>query len=622
MIIATAGHVDHGKTALVKALTGVDTDRLEEERQRGLSINLGFAYASTDSGERLGFVDVPGHIRFIANMVAGVAGIDMALLTVAADDGVMPQTIEHLDILQLLGVGKALVALTKTDKASPARQEEVTQAIKALLAGSRFQGAAILPVSAITGEGMAALRQALAAAAKTLEARRQEGHFRLAIDRRFTVKGAGLVVTGSVFAGQVSLGEELLLAPQMQPVKVRGLRVQDQAAEAAVQGDRAAVNIASQTPLRPVDIHRGDWLTGNPAPASSRFDARLRLLASAKPLRHWTPVHLHTAASHATARVAVLEGGALEPGQEGLVQILIAKPVSLCVGDLLLLRDQAALRTLGGATVLAIDSPARGRARPERLARLQAMDPRDLPASLARLLQLQSGGVALAPLAQAWNLPPPALKALLPAGAISIKGDLALAAEHLQPHLDAALAALRQWHKENPGKPGLPLGQLARHFPSAALAKFVMDRLLASKAVVRKGSLWALPGHAASLSKREAALFAKAEPLLAANPSRPPVVHELAAAMKIPPQELGKALEAAAKLGLLLRPARNRYYLPEGMASLRASLEALAAAKGSFTVQDFRDATGIGRNLSIEILEHFDRAGLTRRTGDARRLAR
>ena len=620
MIIATAGHVDHGKTALVKALTGVDTDRLEEERRRGLSINLGFAYASTDAGKRLGFVDVPGHIRFIANMVAGVAGIDLALLAVAADDGVMPQTIEHLDILQLLGVGKALVALTKIDRASPARQEEVAQAIQALLAGSRFRGAAILPVSAITGEGMEALQQALAAAAKTLESRRPRGHFRLAIDRRFTVKGAGLVVTGSVFAGQVNLGDELLLAPQMQPVKVRGLRVQDQAAETAAQGDRAAVNIAGQAQLRPADIHRGDWLTANPAPASSRFDARLRLLASAGPLRHWTPVHLHTAASHTTARVAVLEGGAIQPGEEGLVQIQAAKPVSLCLGDLLLLRDQAALQTLGGATVLAVDSPARGRARPARLAWLKALDPDDLPASLARLLQLQSGGVALEPLAQAWNLSTEALAGLLPAGAISIQGELALAAEHLEPHLDAAQAALRQWHAENPGKPGLPLGQLARHFPSATLAEFVMEKLLERKAVARKGSLWALPGHAASLSKREAALFAKAEPLLAARPSRPPVVHELAAAMKVPPQELGRALEAATKLGLLLRPARNRYYLPEGMASLRASLEALAAAKGSFTVQDFRDATGIGRNLSIEILEHFDSAGLTRRSGDARRL--
>ncbi|MGI9323101.1 MAG: selenocysteine-specific translation elongation factor, partial [Pseudomonadales bacterium] len=242
MIIATAGHVDHGKTSLVKSLTGIDTDRLAEEQARGLTINLGFAYTQSATGQRLGFVDVPGHIRFIGNMLAGVAGIDMALLVVAADDGVMPQTVEHLHLLNLLGVRLGLVALTKTDRVNPTRIAEVSQALEQLLANTRLAGADIIPVSATTGDGIDRLRQALNLAAENYQRRSPEGLFRLAIDRSFNVKGAGLVVTGSVFAGQVNSGDELLLAPQGMPVRVRSLRTQNEAAESAQAGDRAALN--------------------------------------------------------------------------------------------------------------------------------------------------------------------------------------------------------------------------------------------------------------------------------------------------------------------------------------------------------------------------------------------
>ena len=707
MIIATAGHVDHGKTALVKALTGVDTDRLEEEKARGLSINLGFAYTGEGPGKRLGFVDVPGHVRFIGNMLAGVACVDLALLTVAADDGVMPQTREHLDILNLLGIDQALVALTKIDRADKARLAQVKEDIQTLLAGTRFQGAAVHPVCALSGEGLAELQAALAAAAASQSARQASGRFRLAIDRRFTVKGAGLVVTGSVFAGQAQVGDELLLAPQMLPVRVRGLRTQDQVADSAKAGDRAAVNLTGPAQLHLEDIHRGNWLTANPGAAVNRFDARLRLLPSEKPLRHWTPVHLHTAANDTTARVAVLEGGAIQPGEEGLVQLALASPINVCVGDLLIVRDQGAQRTLGGGRALAIDSPARGRAKPERVALVKAVEPDDLAGSLARLLQLQGQGVALAPLANAFNLTAEALATLLPKGAANIGTKLALAPEHLQRHLQQATTELAEWHKDNPRKPGLPLNQLTPLFlsvkptlaakspqapedasrqpqpsagaarqprssvstarqpplsssaarqprPSAsaalqpplstgatrqprpfagaarqpqaleqqlALATFVMERLLEQGKVERKGNLWALPGHAASLSSQEAALFARVEPLLAKQPTRPPVVHELAAQLKVAPKELSRLLEQATKLGLLQRPAQNRYFIPEGMATLEASLQALAKAKPRFTAADFRDATGIGRNLAIEILEHFDRTGLTRRQGDTRQLS-
>ena len=624
MIIATAGHVDHGKTALVKALTGVDTDSLAEEKARGLTINLGFAYTQTAAGQRLGFVDVPGHIRFINNMLAGVAGIDLALLVVAADDGIMPQTVEHLAILNLLEVSRGLVALTKTDRAEPPRVKAVRRSIEDLLAGTGLAGAAIYPVSAMTGEGVDSLQQALAQAALGPEAQHQAGLFRLAIDRSFKVKGAGLVVTGSVFSGEVHTGDELTLAPQGIPVRVRGLHTQNQAADRGAAGDRLAVNITSTEQLQLEHIHRGNWLTTNPAPATARFDALLRLLPGEAPLRHWTPVHLHTAANHATGRVAVLEHGSIAPGGTGLVQLVTDKAINLCVGDRLVVRDQAALRTLGGGRVINTESPARGRAKPERLALLQALEPAEPQRNLEKLLALQASGVALAPFAGAHNLALEAVLGQLPEGTALAGDGLAIAPQHLQRHVEQLIAKLDAWHKANPTKPGLPLNQLKRLFLKDlpdSLVGFMVEQLLGKRELQRQGNIWARPGHSAKLSSREAALFGLAEPLLAEQPTRPPVLHDLAGSLKVAPTELAKALDQAAKLGLVVRPVKNRYFLPQGMEALTACATKLAAAQGRFTVKDFRDASGIGRNLTIEILEYFDRTGITRRLGDERALA-
>ena len=314
MIIATAGHIDHGKTALVRALTGVDTTHLPEERARGITVDLGYAYAAGPDGRRIGFVDVPGHERLVRTMVAGATGVDLALLVVAADDGPMPQTREHLAILDLLDLKRAVVALTKSDRVDPVRLALAAAEVAAMLRGTALAGAPILPCSSLTGDGIPALRALLQAAA-AVPAAPPRGGFRLAVDRAFTVAGAGLVVTGAVHGGDVAVGQRLVLARSGAEVRVRGLHAQNRPAERGQAGQRLALNIAGPRLDRSPPA-RGDWLVAPGLEAeSARLDVALRLLpGEARALRHWTPVHVHLGAADIPGRVGLLEGTSLEPG--------------------------------------------------------------------------------------------------------------------------------------------------------------------------------------------------------------------------------------------------------------------------------------------------------------------
>ena len=377
MIVATAGHVDHGKTALVRALTGVDTDRLPEEKKRGLTIDLGFAYHPLGDGHVLGFVDVPGHERFVRNMLAGVGFIDIALVVVAADDGVMPQTHEHAAILDLLGVTECIAVVSKVDKVEAVRADEVSEEVDALLSTTGMQGAGIHQVSALSGDGMDALAGALHARALSLAARAANGKFRLCVDRAFMLKGAGLVVTGTVHAGIASTGDRLVVTPSGYDARIRGIHAQDRPAERARAGERCALNLAGRD-IESGAIARGDWIVDHALHApSDRIDVRLQVLADeTRALRHWTPVHAHLAAAHSTARVAVLGAGSIAPGDSGRVQVVLDHPLHALAGDRIVIRDQSATRTMGGGTIIDPFSPKRGRARPARLAWLDAIEVR------------------------------------------------------------------------------------------------------------------------------------------------------------------------------------------------------------------------------------------------------
>lgn len=630
MIIATSGHIDHGKTVLVKALTGVDTDRLPEEKKRGISIDLGYAYSPLDGEEVLGFIDVPGHERFVRNMLAGVTGIDYALLVVAADDGPMPQTEEHLAILDLLGLTKGAIALTKIDRVDPARVEEVGELMELLLDGTALEGAPVFPVSGVTGDGVPALREHLQTVARDFANDEASGPFRLAIDRRFTVPGAGLVVTGTVFSGRVAVDDRLIISPSGLAARVRGIHAQNQESGSGQVGQRCALNIAGPD-LSKDTVHRGDWIVAPSAHApTKRLDARIRLLRSEpRPLKHWTPVHLHLGAVDVSARVAILGDRQIAPGDSALVQLVLDHPIGALRDDRLILRDQSATRTMAGGRVLDPYAPARGRARPQRLEIVAAMEIDDPAASLGKLLDLSPNGVDLSQFAVTWNLGPDhasALFEIVPMARVGRAGEeTGVAPTRWDALASEALAALGRFHEKSPDRFGPAENALRLSFekpPPPGLFAELIAALAADGKMVSANKQLRLPDHQPVMADKDKQLWARVEPVLVAGGLQPPAVHDLAADLGVAPDPLFGFLRRAAAQGLVIHIGKNRFLPPAAVRELGEIAESLALTTegGMITAAAFRGESGIGRNLAIEILEHFDQAGLTRRIGDARRI--
>ena len=630
MIVATAGHVDHGKTSLVKALTGVDADRLPEEKRRGMTIDLGFAYlpgagASGDAAT-LGFVDVPGHERFVHNMLAGVAGIDCALLVIAADDGPMPQTREHVAILDLLGTRAGAVALTKIDAVEPARIAAVTIEINALLVGTSLATSPVFPVSSITRHGLPALLAHLQSLthARTSTA---QGRFRMTVDRSFSVAGAGLVVTGTIIAGEIAVGAEVRVLLAGANARVRGLHAQSRAAGRARAGERCAINLAGSG-LNHTDIARGDWIVSAGAAASvRRVDLRVRVLASeARPLKHWTPVHAHIGAADVTGRVALLERNAIESGESGLAQLVLDSPVGACHGDVVVLRDQSARRTLGGGRVIDIFAPPRGRARPARIAYLKAMEHGDTARALQETLAVSPAGLDLQRFAACRNLTIPELEAAVThSGMHRVNSDAGFLPAHWDAARKAALAMAVAWHLRTPNSPGVPEGRLLEgaHLPLTNAARTALaNDLVATGQLKRAGAALCLPNHSVGFEGADQILWERVRVALAAADARPPTIAEVSTSLKEAPRSVKDLLARAAKQQLAWRVSEERFALRATVHAWAAHAAALAgpAREKRFSAADFRDRSGIGRNLSIEILEFFDRVKLTRRIGDARLL--
>ena len=580
MIVATAGHVDHGKTSLVKALTGVDADRLPEEKRRGMTIDLGFAYAGG-----LGFVDVPGHERFVHNMLAGVSGIDLALLVVAADDGPMPQTREHLAILHLLGVPRLAVALTKIDRVPAERAAEVTGEIAALL-----PDVPVFPLSSVTGSGIDELKRFLEEHAARLVPRNAHGNFRMSVDRCFTVAGAGLVVTGTAMSGEVEVGAEVRALLAGVRARVRGLHAHNAPAQRGRAGERLALNLAGIDGKAP--IARGDWIVAGAVPAPvRRFDARLRVIDAS--LKHWAAVHVHLGAADVMGRIAFLDDG-------GLVQLHLERPVGAVRGERFIVRDASARRTLGGGTVIDVFPPARGRAKPERLAWLAAMELEDDEAALQALLACSPAGVDMARFAANRNLP--------------AASGWRFSEPHWRALREKALASLAAWHARAPDLVGPPEDRLLEgtRLPLEVLHQLT-EALVHDNLVIREGRSVRLATHRIEVSPLDAAVWKKIEPLLEAAGPRPPTLSELAASTRIETRVIEAALSRLARHGKVVRVSKNRFFLP---ASLR-QLEAIAEGMEQVTAAAFRDRSGLGRNLAIEVLEFFDRIKFTRRVGDA-----
>jgi len=626
MIVATAGHVDHGKTLLVKALTGVDTDRLPDEKRRGLTIDLGFAYLPDVDAGTIGFIDVPGHERFVHNMLCGVAGIDTALFVVAADDGPMPQTLEHLAILDLLDVRHGLVALTKIDRVTVERVEAVRAEIERLLGRTTLAGAPIFPVSAVTGEGIAPLAGQLRSIAGQLPRRATDGNFRLAVDRAFIVAGAGLVVTGTVFSGELASGDPVRVLAAGATGRARTIHAQNAEAPRGRAGERCALNLAG-TSLKHDEIRRGDWIVTGPVPAPvTRIDARLRVLTDeARPLRHWTPVHVHLGASSVTGRVATLEAKEIAPGKSGLVQLVLERPVGAVHGDHLILRDQSARRTIGGGRVIDVFPPVRGRAKSERLDALRVMESSDPKDALTALLDRTAKGLDLERFAACRNLTEAESKRLFDAVPMtrveSGAQRLGFTSAHWNELRAAALKSVAAWHARAPDSPGPPEDRIldGKGLPRAVVVA-IANELVRAGALARSGANVRLPTHRSDFVPADAELWQRVVKLLEAEDARPPTVAEVAEGLRAAPKNVQGLLDRATRRGLAVRVSQTRFFLPRTVARLAGIAEALAKTheQGRITAAAFRDASGLGRNLSIEVLEFFDRVRFTRRVGDAR----
>jgi selenocysteine-specific elongation factor len=631
MILATAGHIDHGKTALVRALTGVDADRLPEEKRRGLTIDLGFAYRTLPDGTELGFVDVPGHERFLPNMLAGVLSIDRVLLIVAADDGPRPQTLEHLDVLELVGIAEVTGIVTKIDRVGDERRAAVIAEVGALLAAAGYVDSPIYPVSSVSGEGIAALvdhlRDAARAAAVARAAHPATGGFRLAIDRAFSLPGIGLVVTGTATAGSVGIGDRLCLSPRGIEVRVRGLHAHNRAIEQTSQGERCALNLAGNFPDGG-EPSRGDWVVApelhNPV---SRIDVALTVSRAApSPLRSGLPVHVHLGTEDRVARLTVLGTRSVAMGENALAQLDLDRPIGALWGDRVIVRDHAARHTLAGGKVLDPAGPRRGRASPERLMALAALAEADAGDALEKLVAA-AGIVALAPFAQSRNLKLAEVEALAEAAELSRVGSgaatYAVDPRRLADLGDEIATALADVHRAQPDALGPARGALLARLrgraPEAALDA-ALTVLIAAGRVVRDGAVLRLPEHQPRLSRDDERLWGRVQPLLAEGLLRPPRVRELAPELGLEPEALTRFMRRVERFGRLAPVAANRFFLPETIAAFADIAAALAdqAPDRDFTAAAFKDRTGIGRNLTIEVLEYLDRIGVTRRVGEAR----
>lgn len=589
IIVGTAGHIDHGKTTLVHALTGIDTDRLAEEKRRGISIELGFAHLDLGAGLTAGFVDVPGHERFVKTMVAGVTGIDLVLLVISADESIKPQTREHFDICRLLGVRQGIVVITKSDAVDPDLVELVKLEAEDFVAGSFLEGAPILAVSARTGQGLDDLKQAIRQQAAAAPTRASRQPLRLPIDRTFAMKGFGTVVTGTLSAGAIQPEQEVELQPLQRRLRVRGVQVHGKPAKAAHAGQRTAVNLAG---IEHTDIARGMVLTApNTLRPVSVIDCRLTLLPGTKPLHGRTPIHFHAG----TAEVV----GAARPLTDGLVRIRLREPLLLLPGDRFILRKFSPVITIGGGEVIEIDPPRKSRA--TRLA------PLTTPERAALLVRDSVHGIAKTDLL--WRLGEPVTAGLEIAGFCVDPAWL----ESKQPELEKALA---NYHKANPLLPGMPREELrTKVIPKAPPALF--EALLkANKKLTAQADTVRLTTHKVQLQQDEQDARTKIESAFEKGGLAVPSQREVLTASGVDATRAAILLATLLKEKKLVRVSADLVFHHTAIDALKALL---ATHKGKpFAVGEFKDWTGCSRKYAIPLLEFLDRERLTRREGDAR----
>jgi selenocysteine-specific elongation factor len=631
LIIGTAGHIDHGKTSLVRALTGQDTDRLKEERERGISIDLGFAHFDLDDG-RAGVVDVPGHERFIKNMLAGAHGMDLVLFTVAADDGVMPQTEEHLDILHLLGVRRGIFVVTKCDLVDAARVATVRDEIEILALDSTLEGAPIVAVSTLTGEGLEALRSAIAQQLRAPAPPAPPGPFRLPVDRAFVVHGHGVVVTGTAIAGTVHEGDRVRVLPGGDVARVRNLQVHGAPVAEARHGQRVAMNLAG---VERTDLGRGFVVCDERLQrTTARLDAWVEVRPGARrPIASHGRVRVHVGTAEVLGKAVLLDTrDALGPREAGWAQIVLQEPVPALRGDRFVLRDETARWTLGGGVVVNPIAARHRRGEPALADHLTALRDGDPVTACRTLLAVipdfacDCDAIALALTLEAAQVP------RLLAGVPDVlpipdaqHPEAWTTAEKWDRVVAAILELVAAAHREHPTAAGVEMEPVRSQLPLEVDPKtfrWCIDRLTAARRLVRDESLLRLPAHRVSLGAAARALGDRLDGLLAAGGFTPPDLRQLAEALGVDRGTLRQVTGVLEQEGRIVRIAPDLYFARAAVAEAQERLAAHCRAHGDITAAAFRDLIGASRKFAIAFLDWCDRTGVTTRVGDLRRLRR
>jgi selenocysteine-specific elongation factor len=626
IIIGTAGHIDHGKTAVVKALTGIDADRLAEEKRRGITIDLGFAHMALptpDGGTlQIGFVDVPGHERFVRNMLAGVGGIDLVLLVIAADESIKPQTREHFDILQLIGVQRGITVLTKSDTVDAETLDVVRLEVEEFLRGTFLERAPIVPVSSLTGAGLDDLKRAIAAAAAEIPARDSQALARLPIDRVFTMKGFGTVVTGTLISGTIRKDEDMEVFPSGRRVRVRGVQVHGKQAGAAVAGQRTALNLAGASTE---DLSRGMMLVPPDTFATTRrADVRLTLLASApRRLRSLSRVHFHSYTMETVTELVLHNSKDLAPGTEAFARVKLPAAALLMPGDRFIIRQFSPVITIGGGTVLDAAPIPR---QPELADFLQLLSAGDRTLVLERRIQRRNrAGLSLAQLVAETGWRRESIQAVL-APALNRKqvhraGDTLIDGIALTALQALVLAAVAAFHKKNSLSPGMAKEELREHGKaSPEVFALAIEQLAHERKIEIAGDIVRLPGHGVMMKDEEAESKKKIEDAFAAAGLKVPALHEVLAGLKIDKARAQKIVTLLLREKLLIKISDELVFHRSALDQLRRQIAAHKSKSPIIDVAAFKDMTGVSRKYAIPLLEYLDRERVTRRVGDSRQI--
>jgi selenocysteine-specific elongation factor len=630
IILGTAGHIDHGKTSLIKALTGVNTDRLKEEQARGITIELGFASMDLPGGWHLGIVDVPGHEKFVKNMVAGATGIDMVAMVIAADEGVMPQTREHMEICALLGIQHGLIALTKTDLVDEEWMELVIEDIRDFSRGTFLEDCAIVPVSSATGDGIQAFVDTLEELSAAVPERSVTNLFRLPVDRVFTMKGFGTVITGSLVSGRVKVGDTITIYPSMITSKVRGIQVHNESVEEAGPGMRTAINFQG---LEKASVNRGEVIsTPRSLKPSYMVDVSLHFLNSNhKPAKNRTKVRFHTGTSEVFGYLVLLDREDLKPGEDIVAQLRLDTPVSLVRDDRFVIRSYSPVRTIGGGKVLNPVPPKHKQFQPKVVEGLKGLI--DNPPEEVVSFHVQDAdvtGVTYSNLVIMTNLPEKQLTSITQ-GLSSTREIIQIDKENrLFVHKsvfaslqDNMVSSLENYHQANPLKAGMSKEELKSKFPMKAADKLfsaVMNQMLKANTIVQEGEVVKLEGHKVSLGFDQTTIKEKVLDIYQKSGLTPPYFKEVTKTLGVDPAVAKDVLMLLVNEGTMIKAKEDLFFHVEPYDDLKKRLKDFLMANEEITTPQFKEMTGVSRKYIIPLLEYFDARNVTIRVGDSRKL--